>query len=581
VADPANSELAAALDELGDLYELEGAIVHRVVAYRNAAKAIRESPEPVSRMVREGRVTRLPGVGRTLEEKLTTLLDTGSIPAAEKLRAKFPAGVVEMTRLPGLGPKRARRLYGEAGIDSLAALRAAAEQGRVRELKGFGPKAETALLEALEALEQRPAGTRVLLPAALEAAERILEGLRTAPAVQQAEVAGSARRLADSVKDLDIVVASDDPAAVNEAFAALDVIGASSSGDGGSRGLTQNGVAVDLRIVAPATFGNLLQHFTGSKQHNVHLREMAVRRGLHVSEHGILDDATGETTLCATEEEVYERLGLAWVEPELREDRGELEPGFELPALVTLDDLRGDLHCHTVASDGQATIEEMARAALELGHEYLAITDHSASHGFGNHVSPDDLLRQIDAVREADARIDGIRLLAGSEVNVLADGGLDYEDEILEQLDWVVASVHTSFRIGGEAMTERIVRAVEHPLVDVLGHPTGRLIERRPGYEVDIAAVIDAAARTGTFLEVNGQPDRRDLRDTHARAAAQAGVKLVLSSDAHRTTTLGRQRWAVATARRAWLTAADVANALPSDELDALRRGAAKRAERP
>lgn len=577
MADPSNSELAAALDELGDLYELDGAIVHRVVAYRNAASAIRESPEPVSRMVREGRVTRLPGVGKTLEEKLTTLLETGSIPAAEKLRAKFPPGVVEMTRLPGVGPKRVRRLFEEAGIDSLDALRAAAEQGRIRELKGFGPKAETALLEALDAHAERPAGVRVLLPAALEAAERILEGLREVPAVARAEVAGSARRLADSVKDLDIVVASDDPAAVGEAFAALDVIGASAGGDGGARGLTQNGVSVDLRIVPPATFGNLLQHFTGSKQHNVHLREMAVRRGLHVSEHGILDDATGETTLCASEEEVYERLGVSYVEPELREDRGELESGFEHPRLVTARDLRGDLHCHTVASDGRATIGEMARAALDLGHEYLAITDHSASHGFGNHVSPEDLVRLIEAVREADAQVEGIRLLAGSEVNVLPDGSLDYEDELLGQLDWVVASVHTSFRMGGDAITERIVRAVEHPLVDVLGHPTGRLIERRPGYDVDIAAVIDAAARSGTFLEINGQPDRRDLRDTHARAAAQAGVKLVLSSDAHRTTTLGRQRWAVATARRAWLTAADVANALPWDELDALRRGAAKR----
>lgn len=581
MADPPNSELAAALDELGDLYELDGAIVHRVVAYRNAAKAIRESPEPVGRMVREGRVTRLPGVGKTLEEKLTALLETGTIPAAEKLRAKFPAGVVEMTRLPGLGPKRARRLYDEAGIDSLEALRAAAEQRRIRELKGFGPKAEEALLAALDAHAERPAGTRVLLPAALEAAERILDGLRKVPAVARAEVAGPARRLADSVKDLDIVVASDDPAGVNEAFAALDVIGASTGGDGGARGLTQNGVSVDLRVVPPATFGNLLQHFTGSKQHNVHLREMAVRRGLHVSEHGILDDATGETTTCATEQEVYERLGLPWIEPELREDRGELEPGFEHPELVTAAHLRGDLHCHTIASDGRATIAEMARAALELGHEYLAITDHSASHGFGNHVSPGDLLRQIEAVREQDARIDGIRLLAGSEVNVLADGSLDYDDELLAQLDWVVASVHTAFRMSGEEMTRRIVRAIEHPLVDVLGHPTGRLIERRPGYEVDIATVIDTAARTGTFLEINGQPDRRDLRDTHARAAAQAGVKLVLSSDAHRTTTLGRRRWAVATARRAWLEPRDIANALPWGELDALRSEAPKRAERP
>ncbi|HMS63043.1 MAG TPA: DNA polymerase/3'-5' exonuclease PolX [Solirubrobacteraceae bacterium] len=572
MADPTNSELAAALDELGDLYELDGAIIHRVVAYRNAAKAIRETPEPVARMIRDGRVTDLPGVGATLEEKLTALLETGTIPAAEKLRATFPPGVVEMTRLEGLGPKKARRLHAELGIDSLDALRAAATEGRIRELKGFGPKAETALLAALDAHAERPAGTRVALPAALEAAERIVDGLRAVPAVARAEVAGSARRLADSVKDLDVVVAADDPAAVVTAFAALDVIGSCDrGGEGGARGLTQNGLAVDLRIVPPATFGNLLQHFSGSKEHNVRLREMAVRRGLHVSEHGILDDATGETTRCATEEEVYARLGLPYVEPELREDRGELDPGFDPPGLVTLEDLRGDLHCHTVASDGHGTIEEMARAAQALGHAYLAITDHSASHGFGNDVSPEALVRHIAAIHEVDERLTGIRVLAGSEVNILPDGSLDYADDLLQQLDWVVASVHTSFRMSAEKMTARIVRAVEHPLVDVIGHPTGRLIERRPGYEVDMAAVIDAAARTGTFLEINGQPDRRDLSDVHARAAAGAGVKLVLDSDAHRTTTLDRQRWAVATARRAWLTPDDVANTLPWKELDALR----------
>ena len=572
MADPTNSELAAALDELGDLYELDGAIIHRVVAYRNAAKAIRETPEPVARMIRDGRVTDLPGVGATLEEKLTALLETGTIPAAEKLRATFPPGVVEMTRLEGLGPKKARRLHAELGIDSLDALRAAATEGRIRELKGFGPKAETALLAALDAHAERPAGTRVALPAALEAAERIVDGLRAVPAVARAEVAGSARRLADSVKDLDIVVAADDPAAVVTAFAALDVIGSCDrGGESGARGLTQNGLAVDLRIVPPATFGNLLQHFSGSKEHNVRLREMAVRRGLHVSEHGILDDATGETTRCATEEEVYARLGLPYVEPELREDRGELDPGFDPPGLVTVAELRGDLHCHTVASDGHGTIEEMARAAQALGHAYLAVTDHSASHGFGNDVSPEALVRHIAAIHEVDERLTGIRVLAGSEVNILPDGSLDYADDLLQQLDWVVASVHTSFRMSAEKMTARIVRAVEHPLVDVIGHPTGRLIERRPGYEVDMAAVIDAAARTGTFLEINGQPDRRDLSDVHARAAAGAGVKLVLDSDAHRTTTLDRQRWAVATARRAWLTPDDVANTLPWKELDALR----------
>ena len=574
-ADLSNSELADALDELGDLNELDGAIVHRVVAYRTAAKTIRESPRPVAPLVRAGTVTELPGIGRTLEEKLSALLETGTIPAAEKLRAKYPPGVVAMTRLPGLGPKRARRLYDELGIDSLEALRQAAQAERIRGLSGFGPKAEASILAALDAGAGEAPRARVTLPVAVETGEEILRGLLAVAQVRRVELAGSARRGADSVKDLDVVVASEDPAAVVAAFRALDVIAESDhGGEAGARGRAQNGVGIDLRIVPPACFGNLLQHFTGSKAHNVHLREMAVRRGLHVSEHGILDDATGETLRCATEEEVYARLGLPYIEPELREDRGELDPGFEPPDLVSVADLRGDLHCHTVASDGRNTIEEMALAARERGLEYLAITDHSASHGFGDDVPPDALRRHAEAVRELDARLEDIRLLAGSEVNILPDGDLDYADEALAALDWVIASVHTAFRMDAERMTARIVRAVEHPLVDALGHPTGRLIGRRAGYAVDVGAVIDAAARTGTMLEINSAPDRRDLDDIHARAAAAAGVRLLIDSDAHRTATLANTRWGVLTARRAWLSAGDVANTLPWERFAPLRKRA-------
>ena len=574
-ADLSNSELADALDELGDLNELDGAIVHRVVAYRTAAKTIRESPRPVAPLVRAGTVTELPGIGRTLEEKLSALLETGTIPAAEKLRAKYPPGVVAMTRLPGLGPKRARRLYDELGIDSLEALRQAAQAERIRGLSGFGPKAEAAILAALDAGAGEAPRARVTLPVAVETGEEILRGLLAVAQVRRVELAGSARRGADSVKDLDVVVASEDPAAVVAAFRALDVIAESDhGGEAGARGRAQNGVGIDLRIVPPACFGNLLQHFTGSKAHNVHLREMAVRRGLHVSEHGILDDATGETLRCATEEEVYARLGLPYVEPELREDRGELDAGFEPPDLVSVADLRGDLHCHTVASDGRNTIEEMALAARERGLEYLAITDHSASHGFGDDVPPDALRRHAEAVRELDARLEDIRLLAGSEVNILPDGDLDYADDVLAELDWVIASVHTAFRMDAERMTARIVRALEHPLVDALGHPTGRLIGRRAGYAVDVGAVIDAAARTGAMLEINSAPDRRDLDDIHARAAAAAGVRLLIDSDAHRTATLANTRWGVLTARRAWLSAGDVANTLPWERFAPLRKRA-------
>jgi DNA polymerase (family 10) len=576
--DPTNTEIAAALDELGDLYELDGAIIHRIVAYRNAAKAIREAPTSVVALARQGRATELPGVGATIQEKVLALADDGAIPAAVKLRAKFPPGLVEMTRLPGLGPKRARRLFDEMGIDSLQALRDAGEAQRIQTLKGFGAKAEEAILASLDVAGAGIEPGRTVLDRALTVGEQLVEALRAHPASERVELAGSARRMADSVKDLDVIATASEPLALAQAAVELDLVeSAQTPGEAGARLRTHSGLSVDLRIVAPDQFGNLLQHLTGSKQHNMALRDMAVRKGLHVSEYGVLDDDTGETHRCATEEQVYALLGLAYIEPELRENRGELEAAAAgtLPELIGLGDLRGDLHSHTTASDGTASIEEMALAARDAGYEYLAITDHSASMGFGSDVSPEELRAQIDRIR--DLEIEGIELLAGSEVNVLPDGALDYDDELLAELDWVVASVHTSFRMSTDAMTERIVRAIEHPLVDVLGHPSGRKIEQRPPYEYDLEAVIEAAARTGTMLEINANPDRRDLNDIQARAAAAAGVPLVISTDAHRPATFTRvPRFGIATARRAWLTKRDVANTRPWAELQAMRKRVAR-----
>jgi DNA polymerase (family 10) len=564
-----NAAIADALEELGDLYELDGAIVHRVLAYRTAAKTVREASMSVAALARAGRATELAGVGNTLQEKIAALLDTGTIPAAAKLRAKFPPGVIELTRLPGLGPKRARLLHSELGIDSPQALREAALAQRLRAVRGLGPKFEESMLAALEEMQARPAsagGGRILLPRAIEIGEALADGLRELAGDERVTVqlAGSARRQADSVKDIDLVASAEDPAALAGKLVELEEIErVSSAGESGAKARTHSGIGVDLRIARPGQIGNLLQHFTGSGTHNAALREAAVRAGLHVSEYGILDDASGNTDEYASEREVYARLGLAYIEPELRENRGELEAAAgkgALPALIELSDIRGDLHSHTIASDGHNTIDEMALAALARGYEYLAITDHSASHGFGNDVSPDQLRRQIELVGEANTRIEGIELLAGSEVNVLPDGSLDYEDELLAQLDWIVASVHTSFGMAEQEMTARMVAAIEHPLVDAIGHPTGRLIGRREPYAVDLDAVFAAAARTGTMLEINANPDRRDLSDVHARAAAKAGVQIVIDSDAHRTDTLASMRWGVATARRAWLAAADVAN---------------------
>jgi DNA polymerase (family X) len=573
-----NAEIAAAFDELGDLYELDGAVSYRVIAYRTAAKTVRDAAVSVMGLTREGKVTSLPGIGKTLEEKLRALDETGDIPAAQKLRAKFPSGLLAVMHLPGFGPKRARLLHEELGVDSLEKLRELAEAGEIRKIRGLGERVEQNLLRVLAEHEDGggPA-PRVLLSRALPVAEQIAGALREHPASDRVEIAGSLRRLADSSKDIDIIATASDPVALTSTLAELPLVeSVQSSGEAGARVTTHSGMKVDLKVVAPDQFGNVLQHFTGSKAHNVQLREAAVRRGLHVSEYGILDDETGETLRCASEEAVYERLGLAWIPPELREGRGELEAAARgtLPQLVTLEDLRGDLHCHTTLSDGNQTLEQMAEAAAARGWEYLAVTDHSASHGFGNHVTPEALEARIAEVAALNERMDGLRVLAGSEVNILPDGSLDYPDELLARLDWVVASVHTSFAMDEAAMTDRMVAAVEHPLVDAIGHPTGRKIETRPPYALDMTQVIAAAARTGTMIEINAAPDRRDMNEIHARAAAQAGVMVLVDSDAHSARNFGLLRYGIATARRAWLTPAQVANTRPWAEFAKLRKRA-------
>jgi DNA polymerase (family X) len=578
MADLTNAQIAAAFDELADLYELDGAVQYRVIAYRTAAKTVRDSSVSVAALARQGRVTDLPGIGKTLEEKLFALAETGDIPSAVKLRAKLPVGLISVMHLPGFGAKRARRLYDELGVDSLDALRAAAEQGRIRGIRGFGVKVEENLLRVLAEQEDGGPAPRIVLSRAMPVAEQIAGALRAHPAAERVEVAGSLRRMADSVKDLDVIATATDPAALARTLTELPLVEeVNAAGDVGARVTTHVGMRVDLKVVEPDQFGNVLQHFTGSKAHNVALRESAVRRGLHVSEYGILDDATGETLRCATEEEVYERLGLLWIPPELREGRGELEAAASaggLPELIELDDLRGDLHCHTTTSDGRHTAEDMALAARARGLEYLAITDHSATHGFGDHVTADALRARIEEIRALNERLEGIELLIGTETNILPDGSPDYPDDLLAQLDWVIASVHTSFRMPAEEMTKRIVTAVEHPWVDALGHPTGRKIEQRAPYEIDIERVIEAAAGAGTMIEINASPDRRDLNEIHARAAAEAGVRILVNSDAHSVLEFDLRRYGIATARRAWLSADQVANTRPWAEFAALRKRA-------
>ncbi len=572
-----NADIAAAFRELGALYELDGANRFRVLAYKEAARVIADSPQPVGELARQGKATAMQGIGDTIQEKIVALLDEGEIPAARKLKTKFPATLVELTRIPGVGAKTVRRIYDETGIATLEELKAAAEAGELRGLKGLGAKFEENVLVEVERMDAGGLEERRLLDDVRAAGIELVDALLASDASEKVVLAGSARRWTDTCKDIDIVATAGDPLALAGELAEHPLIAESGNPSAnGLRARTHNGIALDLRIVPPEEFGNLLQHFTGSKGHNVKLRERAVRMGLSVSEHGITDSDSGEVTRCTEEAGVYERLGLAYIEPELREGRDEiaLAESGELPELVTLDDIRGDLHCHTTLSDGKNTLDEMAAAARERGYAYLAITDHSATHGFGDDVQPDQLRSRIEEVAAYNAEGRGgkrFRLLAGSEVNILPDGSLDYEDSLLEQLDWVVASVHTSFRISGAEMTKRVIEAVSNPLVDCLGHPTGRLLLRREPYDIDIEQVVEAAAEAGTMIEINGNPNRRDLNDHHARMAAEAGVPIVCNTDAHRVSTLPLMVYSVATARRAGLTASQVANTRTWKQLQKLR----------
>jgi DNA polymerase (family 10) len=541
---------------------------------------VRDASVSIMALTREGKVTTVPGIGKTLEEKLKALDETGDIPSAVKLRAKFPSGLISIMHLPGFGAKRAKLLYDELGVDSLEALREKAEAGEIRKIRGLGSRVEENLLRVLAEHEDGggPA-PRILLSRALPVAEQIAGALRDHPAADRVEIAGSLRRMADTAKDVDIIATASDAQALISTLAELPLVeSVAAQGEAGARVVTHSGVKVDLRVVAPDQFGNVLQHLTGAKAHNVQLREAAVRRGLHVSEYGILEDESGETLRCATEEEVYERLGYAWIPPELREGRGELEAAAKgkLPRLIELSDLRGDLHCHTTLSDGRHTLEQMAQEALRRGWEYLAVTDHSASHGFGDHVTPEALEARIEEVAALNERLDGILILAGTESNILPDGSLDYADELLQRLDWVIGSVHTSFGMDEAAMTERMVAAVEHPWLDAIGHPTGRKIETRPPYAIDMTRVIAAAARNGTMIEINAAPDRRDMNEIHARAAAEAGVLVLVDSDAHSARNFDLLKYGIATARRAWLTPEQVANTRSWEAFAPLRKRARK-----
>ena len=555
---PRNADIADQLDLLADLSELLGEAGFRVLAYRRAATRIRDTPSSVAQLALDGKAKELPGIGATIEQKVVEIVEDGEMHALTRRREKVPGDVPLFMRLPGLGPKTAARIWSELGVTTLSGLREAAEAQQLRTLSGFGARTEEKVLRALdEGVGDQPS-PRGLLGAALPVVREFVEALREHPATDRVSEAGSVRRRRESFRDLDLIATASDPAALTAHLVGLPaVLEVAAHGDTKATVITAQGFRVDLRVVPPESYGSLLQHFTGSKDHNLALREDAVRRGFSVSEYGVTVAETGEVHTFAEEEAMYAFLGYAFIPPELRENGGELEAARDgrLPALVQLGDLRGDLHSHsTWSADGKASIEEMALAAVERGYEYLAVTDHS-------HYLRDGRLEQQAAEIEAlNERLAPFRLLRGLEANIRADGALDVPDDVLAGLDWVVASLHHAL---DRNPTERLLATLDNPHVDCIGHLTGRRINRRPGADVDLERIVARAVETGTTLEINSQPDRLDLRDVHARLAGEAGARIAVNTDAHSVKALGYVELGIGQARRAWLTKKQILNTRP------------------
>ena len=563
---PRNEQLAEQFELLGDLMELEGADGFRISAYRKAAARIRETPASVAQLALDGKAKQLQDIGKTIEAKIVEVVEDGEIHALTKRKAEVPAEVATFMRLPGLGPKTARRIWQELGITTAADLKAAAEAQQLRGHAGIGPGTEEKIAAALAQPQATEGPRRALLGTTLPKLHAVARVLREHPASVEVSIAGSARRMRETVRDLDIIATATDAQALVDYFCALDwVVDVAAKGSTKATVVSHDGLRFDLRVVPPESYGNLLQHFTGSKHHNVALREDAVRRGFSVSEYSVTEVESGTEHTFATEAEVYRFLGYDWIPPELRENGGELAAARtgELPALVELGDLRGDLHTHTTWSDGKDSLEDMVAAAQARGYAYYAICDHSQRlRGELLHQQAE----QIDALNESLAPF---RILKGIEVNIKPDGTLDVSEEELATRDWVVASVHSRF---DHNPTERVIAAMESPYVDVIGHPTNRRIATRQPAQIDVERVIEKALETGTFLEINSQPDRLDLTDVHARAAREAGLKLVIDSDGHQIGALDYVELGVGQARRAWLTKDDVLNTRTWKQIEKLRK---------
>jgi DNA polymerase (family 10) len=518
----------------------------------------------------EGKLTEIPGIGDTLAAKIEEMLTTGRLEFYDKLAREVPPSLVEMLRVEGLGPKRVKQIHDVLKISTMEELTVAAREGKLRDLPGMGAKSEAKLLAAIEALS-RHGDARIPLGVAWPIGQQLLAELARVPGVHQSAVGGSLRRMKDTIGDIDLLVAADSPDAVMDRFGTLDMVeSVAARGPTRTRVTLLNGLGVDLRVLPADRWGTLLNYFTGSMAHNVKLREMALKKGYSLNEHSFTPLDGGPDILCATEEEVYSRLGLRYIPPCMREDRGEIEAAAKgkLPALVEIEDILTDLHMHTTWSDGTLSVLDMARAARERGRQGVVITDHSVSLGVANGLSVERLRQQAAEIKAADEALGpDFRVLHGTEMEIRADGSLDYPDDVLAELDFVIASLHTALGQPREQVTQRMLNAIANPHVDMIAHPTGRLLPDRAGADLDIDAVIAAAAERGKILEINANPVRLDLRDIHARMAVDLGVKIAINTDAHRPEEFDLLHYGVATAQRGWATAADVVNTWPIDQL--------------
>jgi DNA polymerase (family X) len=562
-----NAEMARVFNEIADMLEISGELVYKAVAYRRVADAVERWPDDVAHLFQTDEPPKIPGAGPALSTKLAELATTGGLDYYERMRAQVPSGLLEILKIPGVGPRTVKQLHDELGIDSVDALRAAAEAGSLRSLKGLSARTEENILAAMARLASR--GTRLLLHDADALMAGLVEALREIPGVRAIEPAGSLRRRKATIGDLDLLAATDEPARLIRALKRMtEVQHVLNAGIDKSSIVLTDGPQVDLMVCPPAAWGSHLVHFTGSKEHNVTLRGMALDRGLSLSEKGFKAVETGELQPVATEVEVYERLGLPWIPPEMREDSGEIQAALagRLPTPVSMGDLRGDTHVHSDWTDGVDSVEVMARAARGLGHSWMVLTDHSPSLGVTRGLTAERVAEQRVEIDRLNAELAPFRILHGTEMEIRADASLDYPDELLAGFDLVVASVHTARGQSKEQLTRRTLAAIDNPHVDVIAHPTGRIVNRRDPIALDWPRVFEAAGRTGTALELNGSP-RLDLDDALARAAGQAGVRLTLASDAHRTEELDQLRYAVSMARRAWLTADQVISTRTADQL--------------